>query len=62
MCSSIFNVRRRKAGGIWFVRIGRLQFSFCLCRGFEPAARVYSARTFRPPYRGGNTMVVDRDR
>ena len=25
-------VRRFKVGGIWFVRIGRLQMAFCLCR------------------------------
>jgi hypothetical protein len=33
----IFNLRRRKVGGIWFLRIGRFQMSFCLCRGFTPA-------------------------
>lgn len=27
----------RKVGGIWFLRIGRLQFSFCLCRAKRPA-------------------------
>lgn len=32
MRQSIFNFRHRKVGGIWFVRLGRLQFSFCLCR------------------------------
>jgi len=30
----LFNIRRRKVGGIWFVRIGRIQLSFCLCRSF----------------------------
>jgi hypothetical protein len=30
--SPMFNVRYRKVGGIRFLRIGRLQFSFCLCR------------------------------
>ena len=28
----VFNVRCRKVGGIWFLRLGRFQFSFCLCR------------------------------
>jgi len=46
----VFNIRRRKVGGIWFLRVGRLQFSFCLCRSF--------AR----PYKGGRTVEVCRDR
>lgn len=25
-------MRYRKVGGIWFFRVGRLQFSFCKCR------------------------------
>lgn len=37
MTQPIFNLRRRKVGGIWFVRLGRFQLSFCLCRGFYPA-------------------------
>lgn len=52
MSNNVFNVRRRKVGGVWFVRIGSDQFSFCLCRSFEPAARVYS---------GGNIVVVHHD-
>lgn len=28
----VFNVRARKVGGIWFLRIGILQFSFCRTR------------------------------
>jgi hypothetical protein len=30
--NNIFNYRRRKVGGIWFVRLGLFQLSFCLCR------------------------------
>jgi hypothetical protein len=72
--SNIFNVRRRKVGGIWFLRVGRLQFSFCLCRGYAPkekpahswptpdgvrqAARMLEARK----YPGGSTVVVYHDR
>lgn len=33
----IFNIRARKVGGIWFLRLGRLQFSFCLCREVKAA-------------------------
>lgn len=33
----------RKIGGLHFIRIGRLQFSFCLCRK-EPAKRVRKVR------------------
>ena len=28
-------VRNRKVGGIRFIRMGRLQFSYCVCR-FDP--------------------------
>ena len=28
----IINARAFKNGGLWFVRLGRLQFSFCVCR------------------------------
>lgn len=28
----MFNITLKKVGGIRFLRIGRLQFSFCLCR------------------------------
>ncbi len=34
----IFNFRRRKVGGIWFVRLGRFQMSFCLCRALTVVA------------------------
>jgi len=26
----------RKVGGLWFLRLGRLQFSFCLCKQAKP--------------------------
>jgi hypothetical protein len=29
----IVNARAFRNGGLWFVRLGRLQFSFCVCRG-----------------------------
>ena len=25
-------IGRRKIGGIWFLKIGRMQFSYCLCK------------------------------
>jgi len=37
--SRLFNIRRKKVGGIRFLRLGRLQFSFCLCHSFEPARK-----------------------
>jgi hypothetical protein len=33
------NMRCFKVGGIRFLRIGRLQFSFCLCRRRQSASR-----------------------
>lgn len=32
----VFNVSSRKVGGIWFVKIGRLTFSFCVSRAYHP--------------------------
>jgi len=29
---NIFNIRLRRVGGIRFLRIGRLQLTFCVCR------------------------------
>src|SRR5215472_10363618 len=29
---SVFNFRRRKVGGIWFFKLGRLNVSFCISR------------------------------
>lgn len=31
-----FNVDWKKVGGIWFVKIGRLNFSFCVSRAYSP--------------------------
>jgi hypothetical protein len=66
--SNIFNVRRRKVGGIWFLRVGRLQFSFCLCRGYAPKEKprtqprtLDGVKYFRQ-YEGGSTVVVYHDR
>lgn len=28
----IFNISRRKVGGIWFVKLGRVNISFCVSR------------------------------
>lgn len=28
----VLNYNRRKIGGIWFIRLGRFQMSFCVCR------------------------------
>jgi len=30
--NNIFNVSRRKVGGIWFVKLGRVNISFCVSR------------------------------
>jgi len=32
---TVFNMSARKVGGIWFLKIGRFCFSFCLCRGYR---------------------------
>jgi hypothetical protein len=45
----IFNWSRRKVGGIWFVKLGRFNLSFCISRR---SCRVYE---------GGNTVVVYQD-
>jgi hypothetical protein len=65
---SIFNYRYRKVGGIRFLRIGRLQFSFCLCKAFEkqekrtqPTLVLDDVKYYRE-YPGGSTVVVYRDR
>jgi hypothetical protein len=34
----MFNLSYRKVGGLRFLRIGRLQFSFCVCRA-KPAPK-----------------------
>lgn len=69
---SIFNVRHRKVGGIRFLRIGRLQFSFCLCRSFAKAEKPAHSRArgrdividapYVHRYPGGSTVVVYDDR
>ena len=53
-------IRYRKVGGIWFLRLWRVQLSFCLCRK--------SARTQADPvrfyreYPGGSIVQVYHDR
>jgi hypothetical protein len=32
----VINFSRRKIGGIWFVKLGRFCFSFCLTREYRP--------------------------
>lgn len=67
---NIFNYRHRKVGGLHFVRLGRLQFSFCLCRSFEKqetckAKPAHSGAIVVPyvrRYEGGSTVAVYRDR
>lgn len=51
MTQPVFNYRCRKVGGIWFLRLGRLQFSFCLCRGEMRAVQHVT-------YPAGNAMVA----
>jgi len=47
----MFNISTRRVGGIRFVRIGRLCFSFCLCAGYRdlnaPKRRALPDRKFR---------------
>jgi hypothetical protein len=64
---SIFNYRYRKVGGIRFLRLGRLQFSFCLCKAFEKQekrthAPVLDGVKYHREYPGGTTVVVYHDR
>jgi hypothetical protein len=55
----------KKVGGLHFVRVWRLSFSFCLCK-----AKPKASRTQRPPvrvvearsYPAGSTVVVYNDR
>ena len=44
----VFNISRLKVGGIWFLKIGRINISFSVSRAY---------RDF-----GGNAMVVNCDR
>jgi intein-encoded DNA endonuclease-like protein len=37
MTSHIFNFKKRKVGGIWFFKLGRLNLSFCVSRAFIEA-------------------------
>ena len=54
----------KKVGGLHFVRVWRLSFSFCLCksrvkpRTQRPPVRVVEARS----YPAGSTVVVYNDR
>ncbi len=68
----IFNVSYRKVGGLRFVRIGRLQLSFCVVkrRSINDAQRMDACRalTALAPirevrrYPAGSTVVVYDDR
>jgi hypothetical protein len=53
---NVFNFSRRKVGGIWFYKLGRFSFSFCLCSAYYPVGE-----SPRRVYRSGTTMVVSRD-
>ena len=55
MKATIFNIRRRKVGGIWFLRIGRLQFSFCLCRSYAKQEK----RGAKPAHSSGRNIVIE---
>lgn len=35
----VFNVRLHKVGGIWFLHLGRIHFSFCVSRVLTDATR-----------------------
>jgi hypothetical protein len=39
----LFNIRYTKNGGMRFLRIGRFQFSFCLCNA-ERTAQLFAPR------------------
>jgi hypothetical protein len=34
----MFNIWKMKVGGIHFIRIGRFQMSFCVCKSYKPKA------------------------
>lgn len=57
MAQPVFNYRYRKVGGIRFLRIGRFQFSFCLCRGTREVT-VAERRAERQITRGIQRIVV----
>lgn len=50
----IFNFSRKKVGGIWFFKLGRLNFSFCVSRSFvelvhEPSRHAVALRSLPSP-------------
>jgi hypothetical protein len=49
---NVFNFSRRKVGGIWFYKLGRFSFSFCLCSAYYPVGESPRRR-----HQGGTTMV-----
>lgn len=57
----IFNVSRRKVGGIWFLRVGRLQFMFCVCKPVAHSRRLERdiATLVKRTYPGGRKVVVN---
>jgi hypothetical protein len=62
-------MRYRKVGGIHFLRVGRLQFSFCVCRSAlaeKPAhsrgRNIVIEAPYVRRYPGGSTVVVYDDR
>jgi hypothetical protein len=64
---SMLNVRYRRVGGIRFLRLGRLQFSFCLCQSFNKAEKRAHSPRLAPviearKYPAGSTVVVYADR
>lgn len=55
---TIFNVSTRKVGGIRFLKIGRLTFSFCVSARYRPIGKRPVAQThvFAP-----NTATTDTE-
>jgi hypothetical protein len=43
----MLNIATRKVGGIRFVKLGRLTFSFCISREFKPFAEARPAKRAR---------------
>lgn len=58
MTQRIFNVSRRKVGGIWFVKLGRVNISFCVSR---PKSILEVQRMHATRYRdAANLAAVER--
>lgn len=56
--NNIFNASRRKVGGIWFIKLGKINLSFCVSR--QESERAINTRVAKLNERG-ITMQVNYD-